>query len=187
MPAKTDAELLSMWRKGKTAAGEDLFERYFGKIERFFISKMPNGVSTCIVEDLMQETFSKCLEGCGRLESNEKFRSFLFAIAYHVLIDHLRRQYRRNEFQHLAIEECAIAEIRTGPVTAAMRGSTRNCLRQLPLKYQTVLELHYWEDMHTGEIAEVLQVPVGTVRSQLRRGRQLLSEILGRPIEQASA
>ena len=47
-------------------------------------------------------------------------------------------------------------------------------LRSLPVNYQVVLELHYWEDLSTNEIAQVLDIPVGTVRSRLRRARDAL-------------
>ncbi|MCA9648814.1 MAG: sigma-70 family RNA polymerase sigma factor, partial [Myxococcales bacterium] len=48
-------------------------------------------------------------------------------------------------------------------------------LRRIPLDHQTVLELHYWEDMTAQEVGEVLQVPVGTAKTRLRRAKQLLA------------
>ena len=51
-------------------------------------------------------------------------------------------------------------------------------LQRLPIDYQVVLELHYWEQMTTDEIAAALELAPGTARSRLRRGRQLLEESL---------
>ncbi|WP_434428243.1 RNA polymerase sigma factor [Nannocystis pusilla] len=51
-------------------------------------------------------------------------------------------------------------------------------LQRLPLDYQVVLELHYWESMTTDEIAAALGLPPGTARSRVRRGRQLLEDSL---------
>jgi DNA-directed RNA polymerase specialized sigma24 family protein len=49
-------------------------------------------------------------------------------------------------------------------------------LRRIPLDYQLVLELYYWEDMAAPELAQVLGLPEGTVRSRLRRAKEALSE-----------
>ena len=56
-------------------------------------------------------------------------------------------------------------------------------LRSLPLESQVVLELHYWEDLSATELAEVLDMPVGTVKSRLRRAKQLLQTALHRGTE----
>ena len=51
-------------------------------------------------------------------------------------------------------------------------------LRSIPLDLQVALELHYWEELSGPELAAVLEIPEGTVRSRLRRGRELLAERL---------
>ena len=54
----------------------------------------------------------------------------------------------------------------------------RDALRHLPLDLQVVVELHYWEEHSTAQIATVLEVPQGTVKSRLRRARALLENLL---------
>ncbi|HWN68565.1 MAG TPA: sigma factor-like helix-turn-helix DNA-binding protein, partial [Haliangium sp.] len=56
-------------------------------------------------------------------------------------------------------------------------------LRGIPVDYQVILELHYWEQMNTEDMAEALALPVGTVRSRLRRARELLEQAMGRLAE----
>jgi DNA-directed RNA polymerase specialized sigma24 family protein len=51
-------------------------------------------------------------------------------------------------------------------------------LRRIPMDHQIVLELYYWEDMTAAELAEVLEIPEGTVRGRIRRAKQLLEEQL---------
>jgi RNA polymerase sigma-70 factor (ECF subfamily) len=55
----------------------------------------------------------------------------------------------------------------------------REALRRLPVELQVVVELHYWEEQSTAEMAEVLEVPQGTVKSRLRRAREQLEVDLG--------
>jgi len=51
-------------------------------------------------------------------------------------------------------------------------------LRGLPLELQVLLELHYWEDLSTSELAGVLEIPQGTVKTRIRRARELLESAL---------
>ena len=52
-------------------------------------------------------------------------------------------------------------------------------IRHIPLDLQIVLELHYWEELTTAQMAEALDIPVGTVRSRMRRARELLQARMG--------
>jgi RNA polymerase sigma-70 factor (ECF subfamily) len=53
-------------------------------------------------------------------------------------------------------------------------------LRNIPIAYQVILELHYWEQTTTEDMAEILSLPVGTVRSRLLRARELLEQAMSR-------
>src|SRR5262245_40975606 len=87
----SDGQLLERWRSGDAASGEALFERYYDMIERFFLNKV--AVS---VQDLVQETFIRCVESRERIRDDGRFRSYMFSIAYHVLSAHLRERYGRG-------------------------------------------------------------------------------------------
>ncbi|ACY14282.1 RNA polymerase sigma factor [Haliangium ochraceum] len=174
---RSDAELLETWRTGDAAAGEVLFDRYYDSIERFFLNKVSTNVG-----DLVQETFLACVEGRDRVQNSAKFRSYLFSIAYNVLRGHLRGNYRRGHA--LELDEVTMEQLMPGAGT--LLGERREqrllleALRNIPLPYQVILELHYWEQMSTENISEVLGRPVGTVRSRMRRARELLEEIMSR-------
>src|SRR5215468_3473998 len=88
----SDGQLLEQWRSGDTESGEALFERYYDMVERFFLNKVGRGV-----EDLVQETFMRCVESRERIRDNERFRMYMFAIAYNVLSGHLRERYRSDQ------------------------------------------------------------------------------------------
>lgn len=169
--ATDDRALVEAWRAGDQRAGFQLFERYYDAIARFFHSKVAEDGF-----DLVQKTFLGCVEGLPRFRGETSFRSYLFAIAYRQLCQHLR--VRCRERQRLDFAEVSIADLR--PSAAAELGHRqevrllRAAIRQIPVDAQVILELHYWEGVTTGEIAEILGIPPGTARTRLMRARQLL-------------
>jgi RNA polymerase sigma-70 factor (ECF subfamily) len=86
---RSDAELLDAWRAGDQSAGDDLFQRHFDALYRFFSSKLSSGV-----EDAIQQTLLGCVEARDRFRGDGSFRSFLFAIARHQLLAAFRTRAR---------------------------------------------------------------------------------------------
>jgi len=168
---RDDLELLAAWREGDRQAGGELFDRHFVAIRRFFRSKVGDDY-----EELVQRTFARCVEVQQRFRGDGKFRSYLFAIAANVLREHLREHHRGKQFDGdvSSVVDLALP----GPATAA--GARREqvvlleALRRLPVNDQIVLELFYWEQLTSAEIADVLELPHGTVRSRLRLARDRL-------------
>ena len=175
--ALSDGQLLERWRAGDSASGEALFERYYDVVDRFFVNKV-----TTAVQDLVQETFTRCVASRERLKDNEQFRFYLFGIAFNVLKGHLRARYRGGEVVELG--ESSVRDLEPGPVTLAVRRSEHRLLleglRAIPVEDQAILELHYWEDLTTDEIAEVLVIPPGTARGRLQRARDKLAQAIHR-------
>ena len=171
-PQPSDAELLAAWRQGRASAGQELFQRHYEVVERFLLNK----VASTEVVDLVQETFVACIEGRDRIEDGQRFRSYLLGIAYRVFCKDLHRRYR--EGQVLDVDAVSLSDLQSRPssLLAHMREQRLllEGLRHICVKYQTVLELHYWEHLSTREIARVLGLPPGTVRGQLQRARDAL-------------
>jgi RNA polymerase sigma-70 factor (ECF subfamily) len=172
-----DANLLDRWRGGDRAAGEALFDRYYHAVERFFINKIGPDSS-----DLVQETFVACVANRFSVNDSAKFRSYLFTVAYNVLCGHLRRVYRQN--RELDFQSTSIMDLTPSPSSVVVKRREQRLLleglRTIPVDYQVVLELHYWEEMTTEDIASALGMPLGTVRSRLRRARELLDGAMTR-------
>ncbi|MEZ4365544.1 MAG: sigma-70 family RNA polymerase sigma factor [Kofleriaceae bacterium] len=170
MAEPDDASLLEAWRGGDRAAGEALFERYFDAIYRFFERKgLPD------VADLVQRTFLGCVEAKDRFRGASSFRTFLFAIARHELYGYFRGRHARAA---LDFGVSSLADLAPGPSTAARDRSEREALlaalRVIPVELQVALELRFWEGLSGPELAEVLELPEGTVRSRLRRALEAL-------------
>lgn len=171
----TDRELVAAWRRGDQSAGERLFERYYDAIARFFYNKAGDRSA-----DLLQKTFLACVEGLERMRDDTRFRSYLFGIAHNLLRKHYRDKSRRGS--ELDFELVSVHDMGPSPSKAiAVRQEQRlllEALRRIPLDYQVVIELFYWETMTAAEIAEVTGAPVGTIKTRIRRGRQLIEETL---------
>ncbi len=172
-----DAALHAAWRGGDRAAGELLFERHFEEIFRFFRSKVRGEVN-----DLVQRTFLGCIESRDRFRGASSFRVFLFAIAKHELFHHYRAQ-RKGAAIDFGVS--SLADLAPSPSSHARHRSERDALLEalgaLPLDLQVALELHYWEELNGADLAVVLGIPEGTVRSRLRRGLESLRAALGGP------
>jgi RNA polymerase sigma factor (sigma-70 family) len=168
-----DAELLEAWRAGDKRAGKQLFERHYDAVHRFFRNKVGPEAA-----DLVQKTFLGCVESVDRYRGEGSFRSWLFAVAYRQLCKHYRAQ--ASERARFDVGMVSAADMDPTPSrVVAKRAEQRlllEALRGIPIEYQVALELHYWEHMSDAEIARALGQPLGTTKSRIRRGRQLLAE-----------
>jgi len=173
--ATDDLELLRRWQADDQAAGAELFRRYYAAILRFFRSKV--GAQA---PDLVQRCFLGCLEARGRIREGANFRSFLFGVARNVLLMHFRGARRDRE--RLDFTERSAEDLGASPVT--LLGKDREAqlllqaLRSIPLEYQIVLELYYWEGLNSREIADMDGTPEATIRTRLRRAKLRLEKRL---------
>ena len=173
---RTDGDLLDAWRQGDRKAGNELFQRHFEAIRRFFTNKVDDEV-----EELVQQTFIRCVEGRDRFEGRASFRTFLFAVAHNVLREFFRKKRRASPVD---LASQSVVDLGAGPSTVlAGRREQRlllEALRRIPLELQVVLELYYWERLSGSQLGEVLGVPENTARSRIRRAKQLLHKALKR-------
>ncbi|MCA9516195.1 MAG: sigma-70 family RNA polymerase sigma factor, partial [Myxococcales bacterium] len=165
MPTDNDPELFARWAAGDRAAGAALVDRHYGAVERFFATKAPERV-----EDLVQQTFLACVEAAGRYRGEAGFRAFLFGVARNLLFEHIRRRVRDGRATP-DLGSRSLVDLSPGVSTVVSRDLAHRqlvlTLQELPLDLQTALELYYWEELSIDELAAVLDVPPGTVKSRL--------------------
>jgi RNA polymerase sigma-70 factor (ECF subfamily) len=170
-----DLALLERWRDGDQQAGQDLLKRHFRSIYRFFDHKCRGEV-----DDLVQRTFFQCVRSRDQFRGASSFRTYLFAIARHELYQHLR-DVRRD--QKLDFEITSIAEIVTtvGTKLARLQDAERlkAAMRALPVDDQLLLEMHYWHELDSTQLGEILEMPPATVRTRLSRARKTLRAQFG--------
>jgi RNA polymerase sigma factor (sigma-70 family) len=171
----SDLELLERWRGGDREAGTRLFERHFKPLYRFFRNKVGDDA-----EDLVQQTFLACVQARDRFRGDASFRTYLFTAARSKLHDHFGKHARKRGAIDFGVT--SVIDLGASLPGLLVRDEEQrrllHALRRLPVDLQIALELHYFEGMHGPELAAVLDVPEGTVRSRLRRARELLRDAL---------
>ena len=149
----------------------------FDQLHRFFANKVSEP------DELVQATFMALLKASNQFAGRSSFRTYLFTIARHELYRFLRTLRRERQFEPVL---SSIAQIATSAGGKLVRDEEhkRLCatLRTLPVEQQTLLELHYWEELDAPSLAEVFDVPVGTIRVRLHRARVMLRAELDRQL-----
>ncbi len=173
MTTADDLSLLERWRAGDTEAGQALFQRHFDSIYGFFETKCENEA-----DELTQATFLACVRARDQFRAQSSFRTYLFTIARNELYRMLRTRQRRDD--KLDFELSSIADLMSTPGTKIARNQEHRrlieALQTLPVEQQTLLELHYWEDMDITALAEVFDAPTATIRTRLHRARKALRD-----------
>jgi RNA polymerase sigma-70 factor (ECF subfamily) len=171
----TDVELLDRWRAGDSGAGSALFRRHFDSVYGFFETKCSDAA-----DELTQTTFLACVRSRDTFRKQASFRTFLFTIARHELYRMLRSKYRKDV--RLDFEHSSIAEIVTTPRSRIARDQEHarltEVLQELPVDTQTLLELHYRQELDFDQLAEIYEVTNHVIRMRLSRARKDLRERL---------
>lgn len=171
----SDLQLLVAWREGDRSAGDQLLRKHVSCLRRFFHNKVDREV-----DDLVQRTFLACTKAKDTFEGRASFRTLLFLLARRQLM----RFYQRNTRYEVAeLESLSVEDLAVSPSQLVARQFEHTmllqALRRIPLQLQIVVELHYWEELTTTELADILELPQGTVKSRLRRAREALRREFG--------
>jgi len=171
-----DLELWGAWAAGDTSAGKAFAARHFLGVYRFFESKVGPEA-----DDLTQRTFLAFLEAYESYRQGGSVRAFLFGIARRQLLRHYEGRDDRGR-QRVDLSQVTAADLLPSPSQLiAERERTEAlfaALRRIPIDFQIALELYYWTELDVAEIAEVLAVAPGTVKSRLARARDKLRAAL---------
>ena len=125
-------------------------------------------------EDVVQETFCALLSSEHSFPDDESVKRWLLRVAVNKSRDLFRSVWIRKT---VPLEEAADAADGSAAMSSQETDLFR-ALQQLPIKYRNVLHLFYYEEYSTREIAQILQISEGTVRTRLSRARKKLQQIL---------
>ncbi len=172
-----EAALIRRANDGDQEAFRILVERYQGAVYNLAYRMLGDPQEA---EDAAQEIFVRIYRQLAQYDSERKFSTWVLAIATNYCIDQLRRRRLQLVPLENIIPWARAGE--AGPEGAALdreaQDEVQQLLRTLPEKYRAPLVLRYWQDLSCAEIAEVLKVPEGTVKTQLHRARKALGRLI---------
>jgi RNA polymerase sigma-70 factor, ECF subfamily len=173
----SDLELASRMSAGDAGALAICYDRYASRVLGFLIKLVGSREDA---EDLLQVTFLEAWRRTHRYDpSRSRLDAWLYMIARSRALDHLRR--RRTDGEKIAACVCeplTPEEPSEGLERVESLRRLRNALRQLPLDQSEALGLAFFAEMTHVEIADRLNIPLGTIKTRIRLGMMRLREIL---------
>ena len=182
--AKRDYLLVQKATAGDQKAYAELMGRYRDAIY-YMLLKMVNNASDA--EDLTIEAFGKAFKNLNQYAPNYAFSTWLFKIATNNCIDFIRKKKAnhisldQNDEEHEKAShevQAPIPDPEENLINQQKAKLLRNVVTKLKPRYRKLIELRYFRELSYEEIAEELELPIGTVKAQLFRARELLFNIL---------
>ena len=197
LPARAEVRpeelaLVRALQAGSEEAFAQLVAQYSGSLYSFIARSLPNPADAA---DITQDVFIKIFRSIGKFNGHSSLRTWIYRIAVHEASNG-RRWWSRHKRAEVTIDaeipgggdegapmlRDTLADRRESPCDAAMHAELRatvdEALRALPDLFRTVVVLREMEGMAYDEIAEILELQMGTVKSRLMRGRALLRKEL---------
>lgn len=191
---RSDEDLMVSCRDGDEGAFEILYRRYEKSVFSF-VYRMVGSVSDA--EDLCQETFLKVVRAKKKYQASAKFRTWLFQIALNLCRDRVRRMRFRSHLSldysvfsragHEIEQRESVCNALSDPARCVQADEMKRLVQQafaaLPQEQRTVVILKEYHALKFCEIAEIMQRPLGTVKSLNHRGRVRLMQSLSKYVD----
>lgn len=169
----TDDEIISRMKRGDIDAFEMLITRYeIGLLRHICIMTQDSDMA----QDICQDAFVRAYLNINKYDAKYSFSTWLYGIAVNRALDYLRkkRSICLDSIPEIKVE----SNLEEKLVLKDTAELVRRAVAKLPLKYQMVVSLYYWRQFQYQEIAEILNVPMNTVKTWLRRAKAELKEEL---------
>jgi RNA polymerase sigma factor (sigma-70 family) len=185
--AKKDFALIDLARdNGDQKAYAELMERYRKPLYHTMLKMVKN---TDDAEDLTIEAFAKAFRGLEKFKKEYTFSTWLFRIATNNCIDFIRKKKLEtlsinSSFKDDSGEEISIdiKDHNLDPQERTIKSQKIELMQmivsKLPHKYQRLVELRYFKELSYEEIAQTVDIPLGTVKAQLHRAKELLYDMI---------
>lgn len=176
-----EAELIKRAKDGDEKAFEIIVKKYQNRVGNliFKIIGDPN-----IVEDLTQEVFVRVFESLKEYKFISALYTWIYRITVNICIDEIRKRQRSRAYSLSDIlsqnpkVEPSYSPVEKNIERSEMREMIEKAIEKLPSEYRTVIVLRDFEDLPYEEIAKILKIRIGTVKSRIFRARKLLAEYL---------
>ena len=184
--AKFDFKLVERARENDQKAFAELMKRYRKPVFHLILKMVR---STDDAEDLTIEAFAKAFRNLSKFNPEYTFSTWLFRIATNNCIDFLRKKklntfsidnaYKDDNGDEVSMD---IRDSNLNPQEEAIKAEkielVKGIVTKLPAKYQILVRLRYFDELSYDEIAGELDAPLGTVKAQLHRARELMYDLV---------
>ena len=176
-----DTLLVAASKRGDHDAFAQLVQRYQRRVFNLVFRMLQQYEEA---NEITQETFLAAWQGLPSFRGDARFPTWLYRIAYNCSLKQLEQRKRdkalQTAMQAEQVLECANEDNRTDAELEALdrQALVQEHLSQLPAKYRIVLILRHLQEMTYEEMAEILTIPIGTIKTHLFRARNLLKERL---------
>jgi RNA polymerase sigma-70 factor (ECF subfamily) len=174
--ASQDYELVRQYLAGDTEAFATLMEAHEDRVFAVCLRMLRDREAAL---DATQETFITVFRKADRFAGKSAFSTWLYRVAVNTCYDQLRRRQRRPTDPLPEHTDPADATAGDAYEAADLRPAIEDALADLPVEYRAAVVLSDLEGLPLNDVADLLGVPVGTVKSRVFRGRRLLAESLG--------
>jgi RNA polymerase sigma-70 factor (ECF subfamily) len=173
-----DVTLVARVRDGNTHAFRFLVDKYRNLVWHMVLRMIDRREDA---EDLCQDVFLRVFRDIGKFRGDAKLSTWIGSIAYHVCIDHLRRNKRDlvtavEQFTPAMLAKVDIPENIGGMDRTAIKKLVHRVIDAMPYNYRIVITLFHLEGFSYREIEVITGMPEGTIKSYLNRGRQIIHD-----------
>jgi RNA polymerase sigma-70 factor (ECF subfamily) len=181
LSAIADSDLVARAIRGREDGFNELVRRYQRPIAAY-VYRMVGDYDAAL--DLTQEVFIKVYSSLARYRPEFKFSTWIYKIAHNASVDHLRRSASREQAIISEVDgeerEMTVMSRKLSPeqeyAVEERRAEIERVVRQLPSVYRELIILRHQHDLSYDEIAEVMSLPLGTVKNRLFRAREMMRQ-----------
>ena len=171
--AQTDEHLMQRAARGSERAFEELYNRHARRLQGFFVRRL--GDHSDLAADFMHDTFLRLYAARETYHEGCSFRAWLYTIAYNLLKNHLRNQLTVvHEVKEVVEDSCIEVDIDK----TILHDVLRDVLKTLPAPYAILFSLHYEEELSIPQIAQITDLPEGTVKSRIHKAMNTIKQQL---------
>ena len=175
----TDEQLMARAKADNDAAFEELYRRYARRLKGFFFLQL--GGDEELAADVTHDVFLRAYEARNRYQEDKNVSTWLFTIAYNICRNH----YRSNAYEMELLATLDAEPITEEPIevqldAASLDNALARVLSELPPPLHQLFSLHYQEELTIPQVAEIVGIPEGTVKSRLHKTMNIIRKKLKR-------
>ena len=176
--AYDDQKLVELALDGDTIAFEHLFNRYRDSITKLYLQKTFGNIDD--TNDLLQETFVKVYLNMHKYNNTYTFGQWVYTIARNTFIDYIRKRRELFPIENITLSDGVY--LAPNPEEHYIRAQQQiqldSFLVKMKPKYRVLIELRFFKELTYEEISDELKLPMGTVKTQIHRARELLCRFI---------